>query len=220
MAINAEVLRLEAVLQRAHPDFLAALAPGSTVAQLDELERLVGQWLPPTLRDLLAWRNGVADQAAMVRIDGPWELMSVAQIVEAVTEMGDLLRREPGWIERTWWSTDWIPFLHDYCGDYICVDLTGDSHTLQRDGQPYQGIPGQIIMLDHEAEWRTVQAPSLQTWLTAIADVIDASLVTPTSRPLGSRMAYEFDEPAGQSPMRDALTRLAPGYPIHLDRPT
>ncbi|CAM5707673.1 hypothetical protein MAUB1S_05176 [Mycolicibacterium aubagnense] len=220
MVVHAEVLHLEAVLAKVHPDFLGALAPGATTAQLDELEGVVGQPLPAILRDLLSWRNGVSAEAAMVRIDGPWELMSVAQICEEVAMMRDLLRSEPGWIERTWWSTDWVPFLHDFCGDFICVDLTGDAHTLRRNGQPYQGIPGQIINFDHEAEWRTVQAPSLQTWLTAVAEIIDASLVTPTSWPLGERMAYEFDEPDDQSPLDDALTRLAPGYPIHLDCPS
>lgn len=52
MAIRTEVLHLDAVLRKVHPDFLAALAPGATIAQLDELEQLVGQPLPPILRDL------------------------------------------------------------------------------------------------------------------------------------------------------------------------
>ncbi|WP_170914935.1 MULTISPECIES: SMI1/KNR4 family protein [unclassified Mycobacterium] len=145
---------------------LAALAPGASAEQLDELEPVVGQPLTPILRDLLAWHNGTLDGAVNVRIDGPWSLMSVEEIIGTVEMMRDLLHGEPGWIEQTWWSEDWVPFLDDGGGDNICVDLTGDGHTLQRNRKPYQGVPGQLIMFDHEAEWRTVEAPSLQTWLS------------------------------------------------------
>ncbi|CAM5708072.1 hypothetical protein MAUB1S_05191 [Mycolicibacterium aubagnense] len=220
MSHSGEILRLEATLQNVHPDLLAALAPGASAAQLDELERVVGQPLTPILRDLLSWHNGVrsAERAVRVRIDN-WVPMPVDAIIDAVEMMRELLHGEPGWIEQTWWNEDWVPFLDNTGGNYLCVDLTGDSRTLQRNGKPYQGIPGQLIYFDHEAEWRTVEAPSLQTWLTALADIIDGARVTPTSTHDVWGSLYAFDEPLGQSALTETITRLAPGYPFDVDCP-
>ncbi|MFD6196409.1 SMI1/KNR4 family protein [Mycobacteriaceae bacterium NPDC060252] len=219
--MNPLIARLDAALRAVHPEFLAIHAPGATIEQIDALEALAGKPLPGTLRDLLAWHNGVGPRGVLATFAGPWNFMSVEQIIGAIEMLRDLLEHEPRWKEWTWWGYDWIPFLEDNFGDHICVDLDGGG-TLENDGQPFTGgIAGQIMQFDHAAAYRVVAAPSFDTWLTALVQAIEEHVLLPETETMNWGIRYaldESDEP-GSPTLDDVIARLAPGYPIYLTCP-
>ncbi len=214
--MNPPIARLDAALRAVHPEFLAAHAPGATIEQIDALEALTGKPLPGTLRDLLAWHNGVGTRGALATFDGPWNFMSVEQIIEAIEMLRDLLEHEQDWKQQNWWGYDWIPFLEDNFGDHVCVDLDGGG-TLENDGQPFTGgVAGQIMQFDHAAELRVVVAPSLDIWLTALVQAIEEGVLRPETKKVNRGIRYalnETDEP-GSPTLDHVITRLAPGYLI------
>lgn len=107
--------RLEKWLAAHRPRYLRNLRPGANAADLDALERSLGVALPADLRDLLSWHNGQGDDFAGALVQS-WLLMSTEQILIAKQNLDEAGDQASGWI------TEWIPFLDDDAGDYVCVD--------------------------------------------------------------------------------------------------
>jgi len=135
--------RLERWLREHRPRYHRALLPGATPAELQLLETKLGRALPEDLRALLTWQNGQSDD-----FDGAfeesWQLMGAERIAAAKLDL-DAERN------RTGWQADWVPFLDDEQGDYLCLD-SGRSPV------PVHGFwPGKTA--------HPIIAPTLTAWL-------------------------------------------------------
>lgn len=142
--------RLDQWLNMHRQRFQSALQPGATVAECDVLTDAVGKQLPAELRALLMWHNG---QNADVpgAFEQNWILMSIEEIAESKKE----LDAQP----HEGWHKDWLPFLDDDNGNYLCLDL---------------GSPGSPV----RECWRgradhPLKSPSLIAWLEAFVNALE-----------------------------------------------
>jgi cell wall assembly regulator SMI1 len=123
--------------------FQKALQSGASSADLDALSAAVGKAAPEDLRTWLSWHNG---QSADVpgAFEGSWNLMSAQGMAEAKKE----LDAQP----HEGWQKDWLPFLEDDNGNYLCLDLGSPDLPVR---ECWRGRD------DHP-----VVAPSLKAWLS------------------------------------------------------
>ena len=221
--VDKLIARLDSAIRTAHPRFYESLGPASSAEEIDALETLAGLPLPGALRALLAWHCGSWDEDVETSI-ASWRLMHADEAAEAVTMMRELLAEDDSWEETTWWSRNWIPFLDDDGGQYVCVDLDGIGNLTRCDAgaeeftyshTPLVGVPGQVVMFDHEIGPCDVLAPSLKIWLASLADAIGAGALEAQTEVLPHCTIYSFDGPGVESFTRLA-SALAPGYPISI----
>jgi cell wall assembly regulator SMI1 len=95
--------------------FQHALKPGASSADLDTLAAALGKPVPEELRTWLGWHNG---QNADVpgAFEQNWILMSAQEMAEAKKEL-DAQPHEGR-------QHNWVPFLDDDNGNYLCLDLS------------------------------------------------------------------------------------------------
>jgi cell wall assembly regulator SMI1 len=142
--------RLERWLKKHRRRFVKGLNPGATPDELKALDKALGGKTPPELRDWLAWHNG-QESGFAGKFEQDWLLMSCEQIAEA--------RRYLEEDASLGWKKEWVPFLDDDQGDYICLDV-GKTPAPVREfwmGQPEQ----------------PVVAPSLSEWLERFANAVE-----------------------------------------------
>jgi cell wall assembly regulator SMI1 len=135
--------RLDKWLGVHRPHFQQALLPGATAVEGDVLLAALGRPLPEELKTWLTWHNG---QSADVpgAFEQSFNLMSAQEIADAKKE----IEAQP----HEGWHSNWIPFLEDDNGNYLCLDL----------GSP--GCP--VRECWHGRADHPVVAPSLSAWLT------------------------------------------------------
>jgi cell wall assembly regulator SMI1 len=189
------IARLDAWLSRERPEFYAHLLPGLTDAALRDLETRLGRALPAEFQAFYRWRNG-QDASYFESFFHNFSLMPAVHIVEAQRVLNDLL--EAGDFDLpNWWSPQWVPFLYNGAGDHYCVD-TGGS---------FGGVPGQVLMFNHDWENRDIEYPSFHAWLATVVEALEAGM-------------FEYGE-YGMQPVDDAWDALCavrnPGYPIEHD---
>lgn len=225
------ILKLDATLRVGYPEYHAALGPGSTTQDLDELERVFGLPLPPLYRDFLAWRgpspDGAAQEAGSLIFNQ--DLMTARQVADTVTGTRELRVGEPSWIAEVWWGENYLPILDSHSGDYICIDVAGEAllkqtrwneATRTRDHvQDWQSIPGQIIDFTHDAEYREIHAPDFASWLEAITAAF-TDRVFEISREVYSGTPYiGFEDTDDYGDLiRAAFGARNPGYPKDLEQ--
>lgn len=125
------------------------LNPGATATELAALGQFLDQPVPDDLRTLLSWHNGQGDDFAGA-LEGSWMLLPVARIIAAKQELdAGATSSTP-----TGWQPEWIPFLDDDSGNYVCMD------TSQPDGPVREFWLGNS---DHP-----VVAPSLAAWFAKL----------------------------------------------------
>ncbi len=140
----------------------------ATDDQIAALEKAIGIDLPEELKTFLKLntvRHGFTGNfGAMTAEDikREWEMMK--KLVDDGTFDGWVERRDGGnWnsgqIKKEWWSTDWIPFAVDGCGNLFCVDTAPGPN----------GKVGQIMNMENQdgqgpyaTEW-----DSLENFLSA-----------------------------------------------------
>lgn len=107
--------------------------------------------MPADLRALLAWHNGQGEDFAGAFVQG-WLLMSTEQILLAKNTLDDADGRAPGW------DKDWVPFLDDDAGNYVCVDTSA---------------AGAIREFWAGNAEHPVSAPSLRRWLEEFVAAVE-----------------------------------------------
>ncbi len=142
--------RLDQWLNTHRERFQQALQPGATAAECHALSAALGKPLPEELCALLTWHNGQNPDVPGA-FERNWMLMSTDDIAEAKKE----LDAQP----HEGWHKNWIPFLDDDNGNYLCLDL---------------GSPGSPV----RECWRgradhPVAAPSLTAWLETFVGALE-----------------------------------------------
>jgi cell wall assembly regulator SMI1 len=148
--------RPERWLAKHRPRFLKSLQPGASEVELQALQAELGLELPEELRTLLAWHNGQGEGYAG-RFEENWLFLGTERIASAKR---DLDLQAPGNGDRTGWRPEWIPFLDDDGGDYLCLDT----------GAP--GVPVRAFWLGQPEH--PVVAPSLTDWAEEFVKAVEA----------------------------------------------
>jgi cell wall assembly regulator SMI1 len=152
------------------PELKADLAPGCSQASLAEFESLVGRTFPESLLDLYKTHDGQAGDVntgpfygltflSVAQARTHWE--SWKQIVDEYSpeEMKEASAfsksARPGAVKEVYANKYWIPFAHDYGGNYLGIDLDPAPH----------GTPGQVINFGRDEDERFVVASSMATFI-------------------------------------------------------
>jgi cell wall assembly regulator SMI1 len=146
-----------------------------TAAKIAAADKKLGFKLPAELREsYLAYQGDDSSQIFPCADDISFYLMSFAAVVDdwkmmkELTDAGefkdsDKRVKNDKAIRECWWSVGWIPFAGNGGGDYFCIDL-----------EPAKGgTKGQVIHFRHDAEQRTLLAPSLRAYLYELANGLE-----------------------------------------------
>ncbi|MFD3702190.1 SMI1/KNR4 family protein [Nocardia sp. NPDC058658] len=186
--------RLDDWLASNRPEYHAGLRPGAADSAIDEIARRIDGELPPLLRSLLVWHDGHVDTNTAC-LESYWCPMSAEGIVDTLDMIADMVEYEDFADE---WGIDWVPFLENQFGDYVCIDLHG----------AFDGTPGQIVEFHHDGDYRTITFPSLQAWLETLVTALESGM-------------YEVEEDGRPQVVDDAAYEALvadrhPGYPIDI----
>jgi cell wall assembly regulator SMI1 len=127
------------------------LQAGASDADLAALDKSLGRPAPASLKSLLKWRNGQGDDFVGYFQDH-WLLLSAYRIAATKAEL-DQTAVDHGW------NRDWLPFLDDDGGNFVCLDLKKNP------------TPVVVFWLDAAPE---VKAPSLEAWLSDFVQGLEA----------------------------------------------
>ncbi len=141
------------------------LQPGATEEAFRKAEAALGYALPEDLKALYRLHNGSQSKPFL---DG-WCLLSVEEGTEA-WQMGQSFSRGADWevspagpVRRGSWHLQWLPFMANGAGDYLCLD-----------GAPGPGgDSGQVICQSKDAHARGPFAPSLSWYLAFFATELE-----------------------------------------------
>ncbi|HEY4240262.1 MAG TPA: SMI1/KNR4 family protein [Kofleriaceae bacterium] len=158
--MQAVVSRLEAWLAGQEPALLETLPPGATADELADAESQIGATFPQALRAIFLWRNGAA-------LCGARTLLSLADVTRLRDELQASVSAN-AFPNRDWWHRAWIPFATDGKGNYLVWDPGGS----------FEGERGQVLEYWHAEQERTVLAPSVDDYLTALADTLESGAWT------------------------------------------
>jgi len=141
--IPAVLERLERWLAGRRPRYLSGLNPPATAAQLKELAARLGRPVPEELQALLSWHDGQGE-GFVGAFEEHWLLMGCQDIADAKKPLD-------ADAAQTGWRSEWIPFLDDDAGNYLCLDTAAANRPVRA------FYPGKA---EHP-----VLAPSLAAWL-------------------------------------------------------
>ena len=145
--------RLANWFQKHRTHFAKELCAGASVETLADLDKTLALRLPDELKTLLAWRNG-QNPESLACFESNWHLMGADQIAQ---DKQTLLDPDA---EQTGWRTEWIPFLSDGYGNYICMDSN-------KSPAPLRGF--WLGNAEH-----AIVAESLSQWVADFADAVEA----------------------------------------------
>lgn len=191
--MHPAIARLDHLLAAQRPTLHATLSPPASPADLDAVETRFGLTLPPLLRQLLSWRNGQNPEYEECLVEY-WALMSTTMISGALGDMLWLVENDDF---GNLWGPDWVPFLENVYGDFVCIDLRGG----------FGGVPGQIVEFKHEDDHRHITYPSLDAWLETVVSALESGILVfePSQVPSW--------DPADFAVYEDFIAERNPGYP-------
>ena len=149
--------RLDRRLATERPDYYAKLRPGVAPSDLADFESRFDVQLPESFKSLYCWRDGRPDVVSEALYDN-WMFRSLADVADTKRMLDEMIGSD--FEDPRWWRRTWIPFLSNYGGDQLCLDLAGEDF----------GVPGQIITFWHDWEVRQAEHPSLQLWVQSFCD--------------------------------------------------
>ncbi|AWM40973.1 SMI1 / KNR4 family protein [Gemmata obscuriglobus] len=138
--------RLDAWLARNRADYYARLRPGLSHAAWLDFESQLGVKLPDAFRVLYQWRDGQGDTFDSFHGNRQW--MPAEDIGRVKTLMDGMIGYD---FEPGWWDPNWVPFLENGAGSYLCVDVAGPE-------------PGRLVEFWNRDHDRPEIAPSLEWW--------------------------------------------------------
>jgi predicted DNA-binding WGR domain protein/cell wall assembly regulator SMI1 len=182
------VERLDGWIKEHRPRFARGLARGATAAEVGMLEKHAGASLPASFKAFLMWRG-----EGRGRLYKNYSTMSVKEIIGERTGLNQL--SDDGELDSPgWWHQDWVPFLGNGGGDFLCLDLGG----------AFKGVPGQVLEYWHGDDDRTILYPSFDAWLSVFVETLEAGL-------------WDGDDSgffgANEEGFEAARKRAYPGYP-------
>ncbi|RJF73041.1 hypothetical protein D3875_17320 [Deinococcus cavernae] len=161
--------RLERWLSAHAPQIYSELTPGAQDSELDELEALTGQTLPPDYRELYC-RHGDWGKALLLThlpllgVQREW-LMWESLAGEDFASSPEGHSSFPlDAITPRYINLGWIPFLTDYGGNSVGIDLAPAS----------AGVRGQVITFGRDEREKYVLAPSLHDFLREYVERLEA----------------------------------------------
>jgi cell wall assembly regulator SMI1 len=166
--------RLERWLAAFRPQILTNLQPPADDGTLATLEARIGASLPSSFLDLYRWRNGQRDP----RQSGPFyglAFLSIADVLEQweswnqiIADEPDLVADgssvEPGVVKELYANRLWIPFVHDWGGNHIGVDLDPGPN----------GRVGQVINFGRDEDTKYVLGKTVDDFVDRIATELEA----------------------------------------------
>jgi cell wall assembly regulator SMI1 len=155
------IARLDRWLATHRPDYYARLRPGVTDAELNEVESRFSLRLPEAFRLLYKWRNGHDDSKTQA-LQKNFRFMSLEDVVSTKQHCDDMIGND--FETPKWWRREWVPFLQNWGGDDMVVDLLGI------DG----GTPGQVVTFWHDDPVRPIRFPSMEAWLADLVESMES----------------------------------------------
>jgi cell wall assembly regulator SMI1 len=143
---------LDRWLQTHRPDYHAKLQPGVSPSSLDRFEQDFGLQLPVSFRMLYQWRNGQHPECSASLEDNRM-FVPLEQVADTKRMLDGMIGKD--FEDPSWWQEEWVPFLSNGGGDYLCLDLS------TVDGE----LPAKVIAFWHDRAFRPVEHPSLKLWL-------------------------------------------------------
>lgn len=165
--VPPQLAALRAWLKKHLPSVAASLNPGASDAQLDLLEKAIGQPLPEDFRVLYRWHNGQSPRAGT----GPWyglNFLSLDEVIDNWKVHADIIDHAdrsdpfnfnesamPGVVKAVYLDKGWIPFAHDWGGNFLGIDLEPDVN----------GVRGQVINFGRDEDRKYAIAPNLTAFV-------------------------------------------------------
>ncbi|HQU56338.1 MAG TPA: SMI1/KNR4 family protein [Chitinophagaceae bacterium] len=162
--------RFENWIELHAPFLIDELNPGASQAEIDKFETLIGKKLPKEFVEFYMIHNGqrkercpkygFIDHEELFSLGVVGEQWSIAK--QALDEKyfedenGKIFSLPDKGIKNDWWNPCWIPFVGDFCGHYICLDLDPSE----------DGFIGQVIEFNHDNEIRELLAPAFIEWFS------------------------------------------------------
>ena len=119
-----------------------------------------------------------------------WEQIAAEETELGEAEGGDYSSVPEGAVVARYYNPGWIPFAHDYGGNYLAVDCAPGPH----------GSVGQIINFGRDEYIHRVLAPDLASFLDWTATQLEAGNFRVIEHPEAPEYPYEFllKEPENQ----------------------
>jgi len=182
IAESIKVIRQLASLHLPRPE--GATASPAKATDLDALEAELGTSLPPAFRELYGLQDG-GDS----RVFFGFEWMSIREIHEFCIaseafrdpDADDIISHVPGAIREEYFHRLWVPFAHDYGGNYLAMDL----------GPGPEGVHGQIINMGRDEHRMFVLAPGLAAFLSYVMEQFKNHNIGPEGNLRGSTHFFD-----------------------------
>ncbi|MBW4616288.1 MAG: SMI1/KNR4 family protein [Desmonostoc vinosum HA7617-LM4] len=157
--------RIEAWFQEHLPEVLDSLNSGANASEIELLENQIQIQLPSAFKELYRWHNGQKSGAYPGLFYG-LEFLSLEEVfrnwrswAELVDEgINQIILGEShvrGKIKEMYANKKWIPFVYDWGGNHLGMDLDPGKH----------GKVGQIINFGRDEDSKFVFADDLQMFL-------------------------------------------------------
>ena len=142
--MTEELIRqIDKWLNENRPDYYANLRLGASSETLEGIERQLDIQFTASFRTLYQWGDGqLKDSFDPLLLN--LTFMPLEVIVEHKQILDGMIETE--FDDPDWWHRDWVPFLENGGGDFLCLDLGGFQ----------TGNAGQILWHDHEDAEREI----------------------------------------------------------------
>ncbi len=154
-----ELKRLDDFLSSSRTDYYKQLKPGASPEALAGFEQQFRIVLPPEFKSLYQWRNGQPDSVSEALYDN-WMFRSLEDVANTKSMCDGMIGYD--FDDPRWWRRSWVPFMMNYGGDSLCLDLQGEDF----------GNPGQLIVFWHDWGSREPAYLSMQDWVERIVKQI------------------------------------------------
>lgn len=200
--------RLELWLAAHAPQMYTELTPGAKENDLDDLESLIGQKLPTAYRELYRrhddWGGAFRlSHCSLASVRQEWLVWQELE-PEFGSEVEGHVSHPPGAITPRYINLGWIPFLKDWGGNSVGVDLAPDK----------AGTWGQVITFGRDEYEKVVLAASLSDFLREYVGRLEAGrvkVIEEDDPDFPPHQRLELTDEAGEGV--DAYQRLADLFP-------